>query len=303
MSWPPAKRACSECRGVRNHEDYSRNQWSKGIGISRCKWCVEGRTPPVNTNRPTSARENKASRALIYDMHRPFAQGAFRFVAKGEYTDGSRCGQACVAKWFKSGGVFEETFFKSDIQAVDPALRIVDQWNAMKFINKHIVLNKPAVWKMVDGNRVGERMLVEPFINHWEKFNSNSGWNSDGMQWGRVMQALSHYSYHVSSGQFVLCDLQGGIVSNGAILTDPVILSRSRSYGVTDLGGNGIRNFFGHHVCNEFCRPTWTRPKDAMKIYAPKEGTSMVASKVATRPSRQPMTVLETYYDDEYDDY
>jgi hypothetical protein len=29
------------------------------------------------------------------------------------------------------------------------------------------------------------------------------------------MQALSHYSYHKSGGQMVLCDLQGGILSSG----------------------------------------------------------------------------------------
>ena len=72
------------------------------------------------------------------------------------------------------------------------------------------------------------------------------------------MQALSHYSYHVSSGQFVLCDLQGGIYSDGAIITDPVIISRSAgTYGPT-WAPDGILNFFGHHVCNKFCHSTWT---------------------------------------------
>jgi hypothetical protein len=33
------------------------------------------------------------------------------------------------------------------------------------------------------------------------------------------MQALSHYSYHKSGGQLVLCDLQGGLTSQGAVLT------------------------------------------------------------------------------------
>ena len=59
------------------------------------------------------------------------------------------------------------------------------------------------------------------------------------------MQALSHYSYHVSSGQFVLCDLQGGIYSDGAIITDPVIISRSAgTYGPTDLGAGWHSELF-----------------------------------------------------------
>jgi len=37
----------------------------------------------------------------------------------------------------------------------------------------------------------------------------------------QVMQALSHFSYHKSGGQMVLCDLQGGMMSRGrgAVLT------------------------------------------------------------------------------------
>lgn len=33
--------------------------------------------------------------------------------------------------------------------------------------------------------------------------------------WGEAMQALSHFSYHKSGGQFLLCDLQGGSYRNG----------------------------------------------------------------------------------------
>ena len=49
---------------------------------------------------------------------------------------------------------------------------------------------------------------MEPFIENWEKFNSNTGWNNEGTPWPRVMQALSHFSYHASAGSTVLCDLQ-----------------------------------------------------------------------------------------------
>ena len=55
-------------------------------------------------------------------------------------------------------------------------------------------------------------------------------------------------------GDFLLCDLQGGIYMGCAILTDPVILSKTKTYGVTDLGPDGISTFFGSHVCNNFCK-------------------------------------------------
>jgi len=117
------------------------------------------------------------------------------------------------------------------------------------------------------------------------------------------MQALSHYSYHVSSGQFVLCDLQGGIYSDGAIITDPVIISRSAgTYGPTDLGPDGILNFFGHHVCNKFCHSTWTKPRETRRMYAPKASTSMVVTTQHSRPQlsrpQQP-AICEDYSSDD----
>ena len=83
--------------------------------------------------------------------------------------------------------------------------------------------------------------MVEPFITNWQKFNSNTGWASSGTDWTEIMQALSHYSYHVSGGQYLLCDLQGGLFRDGAILSDPVIMSRYGQYGPTDMGPEGIR--------------------------------------------------------------
>lgn len=72
-------------------------------------------------------------------------------------------------------------------------------------------------------------------------------------------QALSHFSYHATGGSYVLCDLQGGVMEGGkgVILTDPVILSRDREFGVTDLGAEGISTFFARHRCTKFCREHW----------------------------------------------
>lgn len=91
--------------------------------------------------------------------------------------------------------------------------------------------------------------------------NSNSGWvNASNDPWTRCMAALSHFSYEVSDGQFIVCDLQGGYNSAGFVLTDPVINSVGRKFGVTDLGISGITSFFAHHKCNEFCRGWWRVP-------------------------------------------
>jgi hypothetical protein len=239
----------------------------------------------------SAARLNQSKTASFtqYDLDHPFAEGAFRYVAKGVYTSGPREGQKAVCKWFKSGVVFESSFYESDLKAVDKALDIIEKWNDAGFINKKITLNFPAVWVFSEGcSLAGQKVLQEPFIENWEKFNSNSGWVNDETNWGEVMQALSHYSYHSTGGQIVLCDLQGGIYSDGVVLSDPVILSRNRTYGVTDLGANGIESFFHRHECNQYCQRKWSRPKYTRQSVHVTKATTMIA--VRTMAGRPPMT-------------
>lgn len=199
-------------------------------------------------------------------MANPFVQGAFRWVAKGAYVDGGRQGQACVCKWFKAGGTMDSDYFTLDIKSVDKALEIINHFNQLNILNKTVKVNVPEVWVWGGNNsRAGQKSLVEPFIQNYKKFNSNSGWTDESKPWALAMQALSHFSYHISGGNFVLCDLQGGIYQNEVVLTDPVILSPTQQYGVTDLGPNGISSFFSQHVCNEHCRPTRTAPHNPVR--------------------------------------
>lgn len=65
----------------------------------------------------------------------------------------------------------------------------------------------------------GSKVIQEPFIENYKKFNSNTGWHDSNSSWPKVMQALSHFSYHITAGQYLLCDLQGGIYKDSAILT------------------------------------------------------------------------------------
>jgi len=124
----------------------------------------------------TAARENDATSAAI-DRSKVFAQGAFRNVYKGEYVEGRRAGQPCVCKVFKTGSVFEDTFFRDDIKAVEKTVALVNQWNAAGRVDKTIQVNMAEVWTFRDNK---EKNLVEPFIHNWQKFNSNSGWAAVG---------------------------------------------------------------------------------------------------------------------------
>ena len=64
--------------------------------------------------------------------------------------------------------------------------------------------------------------------------------------------------------------IQGGVYSDTVVLSDPVLLSAEQQFGPTDLGAKGISTFFGRHVCNSFCRPTWPRPAD-QNVFVDKE--------------------------------
>ncbi|CZS93374.1 uncharacterized protein RAG0_03704 [Rhynchosporium agropyri] len=99
------------------------------------------------------------------------------------------------------------------------------------------------------------------FMNVWEEiYTAGDRWTPmAGNASGDVMQALSHFSYHVSYGQLLLCDLQGGVYQNGFILSDPVIISPTQNYGPLDLGIDGINSFFFRHRCGFFCDKQWTK--------------------------------------------
>lgn len=196
---------------------------------------------------------------------------------KGIYTTGRRKGEACVAKYFKPGRGerMGDTFFTNDIKAVNRTLQIVRAFNRENFLNKKIIVSIPEVWRGNFGGSRNKKILVEPFIRGFVKWNSNSGWAENHTAWSKVMQALSHFSYHNSGGQFLLCDLQGGVYDNGAILTDPVILSRTRTYGTTDLGEAGMASFFSRHRCNEYCSRSWNHPGANRSWVNPVKGTTM----------------------------
>ncbi|CAK0880266.1 unnamed protein product [Prorocentrum cordatum] len=225
----------------------------------------------------TSLIENEACRAEYEEPSRVrhaqndqewdgrFWEGDHRYVSKGVYREGRRSGHACVVKWFKTGSVYESSFFDKDLLAVRQASVIVDSFNhVLRMRNPSwpyiVKVNSPQVWEVIGR---GEKKLVEPFLERFKKFNSNTGM-SDADE--ALMQALSHFSYHISDSRCLLCDVQGCpppplARSPTYVLTDPVICSVSRSYGPLDLGKDGIENFFYYHKCGRHCSPHWVKAR------------------------------------------
>lgn len=220
---------------------------------------------------PTYSRKNLANSANI-DLDHLYAQGTFKNVYLGVYTSGERKGQVCVAKRFKSGSVFENSYFANELITLRKSLEIIDRFNNREYVSCKIWLNLASVWNC---SHCSEKFLHEPFLKNFEKFNSNTGWTRENNGWSDVLQALSHFSYHISDGQYLLCDLQGAIYKEGMILTDPVIMSEKKDFGPSDLGLDGISSFFAHHTCSKYCRPYWLLPTQRTPVFKKTMGTTM----------------------------
>mmetsp|Transcript_19598 Transcript_19598/g.31338 ORF Transcript_19598/g.31338 Transcript_19598/m.31338 type:complete len:257 (+) Transcript_19598:104-874(+) len=195
--------------------------------------------------------------------------GTVRHVYSGTYSKGPRKGERCVSKGFKNQSVFEDSFFDLDIAAMRKAAELIAQFNRLQ-ADKWIYVNECEVWQ--DGQ--GLRGLIEPMIEgEYLKFNSNSGYALEDTEF---MQALSHFTYHISNGQYLVCDLQGGWYPDCYVLTDPVVLSSGKEFGPTDLGPVGMQQFFHHHVCGAFCDPSWMWPRKTANRFNISRGTTFM---------------------------
>jgi hypothetical protein len=194
----------------------------------------------------SAARTNLTSENVTLHSGEIIGQGAFRIAYAGTYVGGNRNGQEAVCKRFKAPYLpLEQEFFSADFQVADRAIEYAEGWNVMCQHGKEILVTRGTVM-----NIRGTKYLVEPYIRHFTKFTSNNGWiaSKDQEGWAaQAMEAFSHYTYHRSGGQLIVCDLQGRYRHNQYSkkksrfeLTDPAICSRRRTYGPTDLGEKGI---------------------------------------------------------------
>jgi hypothetical protein len=99
------------------------------------------------------------------------------------------------------------------------------------------------------------------------KYTNNVGYvinpdtlDADGRKKLELAIAFSHFSYDFTSGYLLVCNLQGSSTSDGKgepilLLTEPVIHCSEHlpRFGKTNLGALGIKKFFNHHLCNQYC--------------------------------------------------
>ena len=229
------------------------------------------------------ANRNPTSKAWSHEDESPIGEGKYKFVLDGMYDGG--CIRAAL-KFLKSGTTFSSDCFADDVRAAEAALPYISgfhQYLAQTSFRGRvsIKINIPAVWGQTDGRLKGQKILVEPFIREFQKFNSNSG-AADAT--ATVAQALSHYSYHASDGTELMCDLQGGRLDDSYVLSDVVIMSMGKKYGPTDLGATGIENWLNAHQCNRLCCSSWKKWCGAKCLIEPVFSTTMTLD-VVTAPA------------------
>ncbi|KAI1696525.1 alpha-kinase family domain-containing protein [Ditylenchus destructor] len=80
------------------------------------------------------------------------------------------------------------------------------------------------------------------------------------------LMAFSHWTYQISRGYLMVVDLQGIISTDESgrktlELTDPAIHCKDLTrFSRTNWGLEGMKTFFGRHVCNKFCHAMELEP-------------------------------------------
>jgi hypothetical protein len=99
---------------------------------------------------------------------------------------------------------------------------------------------------------------AEPLMNgkYWKcegnaSNNNTLALTASQLEFGRIGQSFSHFTWEYCSSLLQCVDLQG--VEN--IFTDPQILSKDGGkFGKNDIGSWGCAHFFKSHVCNKHCK-------------------------------------------------
>jgi hypothetical protein len=115
---------------------------------------------------------------------------------------------------------------------------------------------------MMSGERpIGRKPGIVPqYTNNLNYVVSEDTLDEAGRVRRNLAIAFSHFSYDITKGYLMVCDLQGVVTEDSRgkptlLLTDPAIhCDLHLRFGKTNHGSDGTKAFFNKHVCNDFCR-------------------------------------------------
>lgn len=190
----------------------------------------------------------------------PFAKGSLRFAFYGQFSTDDTSFVDVVLKELVSADPKSNTF---TVYQEHLEMQAIAQFLAEQFNNEQQRLFRnfiPIVYADADlvqrKNDPSKIYQVERRMHQeWRKWNNNSGGVSLN-EYSTILQAFSHWTYHVTSGRLMVVDLQGVKVDRAYLLTDPALhcddLLRFRETR-TNLGVKGMHQFFRTHVCSDVC--------------------------------------------------
>eukprot|EP00418_Pyrodinium_bahamense_P039294 CAMPEP_0179202808 /NCGR_PEP_ID=MMETSP0796-20121207/101045_1 /TAXON_ID=73915 /ORGANISM="Pyrodinium bahamense, Strain pbaha01" /LENGTH=423 /DNA_ID=CAMNT_0020907579 /DNA_START=165 /DNA_END=1436 /DNA_ORIENTATION=- len=293
--------------------------------------------PARKKNAADQRRGNKSTGALDFPNGlEPFAAGkaryAYRCRATGGCVQGFSEGSYLVLKAFKPEFKHLE-ITSADVAMQQEAARLAELFNEVAHPTQNgepcLVHVRDAALVRFERDRLAANgtvalpkatnfMLEREIFGEFRKFNSNNGWSSKTAS--EIPNALSHWTW--ATQQKLLCDLQGyqgkppGPKYLGSryyyLFTDPAIMSADKRYGVTDLGMQGVENWFSVHECNAICkalgvahlRPASRRTLPVESSSSYRETQNSYGPKAALRPAVAAPALAaigEEYYDSDYD--
>lgn len=261
------RRTCTSCNRTRSVNAYSSREWEKGPRAAKCLICS---AKGYNTYQAdwVILRDDGCEAEFSPAAFNAAMKGGHKFAIQGQYTSGLLKGYDTVAKWPKKHRAFGPDVYNNDIRCARHAVEFVQVFNALKIAPVPLRVIIPSVQVFDRTVPCPARLrdtfyLREPKVQKFQKWNLNSGLNVVNTPFARAMQAFTHFTYHESGGQCIVCDIQGALYHDQAILTDLAIVSHQPgAFGATDLGAKGLIKFFSKHVCNEFCNPEWGFPAE-----------------------------------------
>jgi len=190
----------------------------------------------------------------------PFAKGSLRFAFYGQFSSDDSPFVDVVFKELANTDPKSNTFivYREHLEIQSIAQFLAEQFNIEQqrlFRNFIPIVYADAdiVQQKVDPSKIYQ--VERRMHQEWRKWNNNSGGVSLS-EYSTILQAFSHWTYHITSGRLMVVDLQGVKVDRAYLLTDPALhsndLLRFRETR-TNLGVKGMRQFFRSHVCSDVC--------------------------------------------------
>ena len=243
-----------------------------------------------------------ASKPGIIAESEPFAEGRFRYAYKAKWVKPvSRAGEMCVVKKFKDTYSWKRTDWDTTKKIYSKAHDLAKQFGrGIEFTSCEVGQVKRSD-NAPKGPKLEEYVVYEQYLEgDFNKWCNNYGYVSKearGVDY--TLPSFMHWSWIYSKGREMVGDLQGVKKPRGGYrLTDPVIMSTSGQYGVTDTGIEGMAMFFLIHECSDICRGL---PKPTLADFVSVIPDSMIKAALAL----QQLSARRTTYNPEtkFSDY